>query len=104
MATSLWRAVNELTGTVKQQKQQSSRGFPDDGVIRVSRERRRASSVTMIHGLAPHELDAMGASLRKLCGTGGTAKNGVVELQGDHRDRVVAWFEEQKRKVKRAGG
>ncbi|HLI95311.1 MAG TPA: hypothetical protein VKT72_04380 [Candidatus Baltobacteraceae bacterium] len=89
---------------MKQQKQQSSRGFPDDGVIRVSRERRRASSVTMIHGLAPHELDAMGASLRKLCGTGGTAKNGVVELQGDHRDRVVAWFEEQKRKVKRAGG
>ena len=83
---------------------QTSKGFPDDGVIRVSRERRRASSVTMIHGLAAQELDAMGASLRKLCGTGGTAKNGIVELQGDHRDRVVAWFEEQKRKVKRAGG
>ncbi|MGA3036607.1 MAG: stress response translation initiation inhibitor YciH [Vulcanimicrobiaceae bacterium] len=79
-------------------------GFPNDGVIRVSRERRRASSVTMIHGLAAHELDAMATLLRKLCGTGGTAKNGVVELQGDHRDRVVAWLEEQKRKVKRAGG
>ncbi len=79
-------------------------GFPDDGVIRVSRERRRASSVTMIHGLAPREINAIGAELRKLCGTGGTAKNGIVELQGDHRDRVVAWFEEQKRRVKRAGG
>jgi translation initiation factor 1 len=97
-------AATKSSGPMKRQNQQASRGFPDDGVIRVSRERRRASSVTMIHGLAPHEIDAVGTSLRKLCGTGGTAKNGIVELQGDHRDRVVAWFEEQKRRVKRAGG
>jgi translation initiation factor 1 len=104
MTTSLCKAVTNWTRSVKKPNQTNSRGFPDDGVIRVSRERRRASSVTMIHGLASHELDAIGALLRKLCGTGGTAKAGVVELQGDHRDRVVAWFEEQKRKVKRAGG
>lgn len=85
-------------------KKQSSHGFPDDGIIRVARERRRASSITVIHGLSARELDATATLLRKLCGTGGTAKNGVVELQGDHRDRVMAWFEEQKRKVKRAGG
>ncbi|HEY1728325.1 MAG TPA: hypothetical protein VGG22_08140 [Candidatus Baltobacteraceae bacterium] len=89
---------------MKKRAQQGAHGFPDDGVIRVSRERRRASSVTMIHGLAPNEIDSVGGLLRKLCGTGGTAKNGIVELQGDHRDRVVAWFEEQKRRVKRAGG
>jgi translation initiation factor 1 len=82
----------------------SAHGFPDDGIIRVSRERRRASSVTMVHGLAERELSEVGAVLRKLCGTGGTAKNGIVELQGDHRDRVVAWLEEQGRRVKRAGG
>jgi translation initiation factor 1 len=82
----------------------SAHGFPDDGIIRVSRERRRASSVTMVHGLAERELNEVGGALRKLCGTGGTAKNGIVELQGDHRDRVVAWLEEQGRRVKRAGG
>lgn len=82
----------------------SAHGFPDDGIIRVSRERRRASSVTMVHGLAERELNEVGGALRKLCGTGGTVKNGIVELQGDHRDRVVAWLEEQGRRVKRAGG
>jgi len=77
---------------------------PDDGVIRIGREKRRASSITIIYGLQARELNDVASTLRKLCGTGGTAKNGVVELQGDHRDRVVAWFTEQKRRVKRAGG
>lgn len=78
--------------------------MPDDGVVRVVRERRRASAVTLVHGLAESELATLGKELRRLCGTGGTAKNGVIELQGDHRDRVVAYFEERKRRVKRAGG
>jgi translation initiation factor 1 len=77
---------------------------PDDGVVRVSRERRRNSAVTLVHGLSPAELDAVAKQLRRLCGTGGTAKNGVVELQGDHRDRVVIHFEQLGRRVKRAGG
>jgi len=79
-------------------------GMPDDGVVRVARERRRNSAVTLVHGLAPAELDAEGKALKRLCGTGGTAKNGVVELQGDHRDAVVAYFEKKGRRVKRAGG
>ena len=78
--------------------------MPDDGVIRVGRERRRASSITVIYGLESRELSDTASQLRKLCGTGGTAKNGVVELQGDHRDRVVAFFQEKGRRVKRAGG
>jgi translation initiation factor 1 len=82
----------------------ASSGFPDDGVIRVSRERRRASSVTVVHGLEARELAEIAALLRKLCGTGGTAKDGVVQLQGDHRERVVAWFTQQGRRVKKAGG
>ena len=78
--------------------------LPDDGVVRVARERRRNSAVTIVHGLAAAELDAEGKALKRLCGTGGTAKNGVVELQGDHRDAVVAYFERSGRRVKRAGG
>jgi translation initiation factor 1 len=77
---------------------------PDDGVVRVARERRRNSAVTLVHGLSTAELDAIGKELRGLCGTGGTAKKGVVELQGDHRDKVVAYFEKAQRRVKRAGG
>ena len=79
-------------------------GLPEDGVIRVARERRKASAVTLVHGLDPSELEAAGKELRRLCGTGGTAKNGVVELQGDHREKVVAHFEQRGRRVKRAGG
>ncbi|MFN2460987.1 MAG: translation initiation factor [Candidatus Velthaea sp.] len=81
-----------------------ARALPDDGVIRVARERRRASAMTLVYGLAAVEADAAGKELRRLCGTGGTTKNGIVELQGDHRDRVVAYFSERGRRVKRAGG
>ena len=77
---------------------------PDDGVIRVFREKRRASAVTLVHGLAAAEIDALGKELRRRYGTGGTTKNGVVELQGDHREAVVAYLTESGRRVKRAGG
>jgi translation initiation factor 1 len=78
--------------------------LPDDGIIRVARERRRASAVTIVHGLAAGEIDAVGKTLRRLCGTGGTTKNGVVELQGDHREAIVAHFAASGRRVKKAGG
>ncbi len=80
------------------------RAMPDDDTVRVARERRRNSALTVVHGLAAAELEAVGKELKRLCGTGGTAKNGVVEIQGDHRDRIVAYFEERGRRVKRAGG
>ncbi|BDE06914.1 translation initiation factor [Vulcanimicrobium alpinum] len=88
----------------RRKTQPVARAMPDDGVLRVSREKRRASAVTVVHGLAAGELEAVGKELKRLCGTGGTAKNGVVELQGDHRDTVVAHFERLGRRVKRAGG
>jgi translation initiation factor 1 len=78
--------------------------LPSDGIVRVLREKRRASAMTIVHGLVPAEIDALGKELRRLCGTGGTTKNGVVELQGDHRDAVIAYFLERGRRVKRAGG
>lgn len=84
--------------------QQANNPVPDDGVIRVFREKRRASHVTLVHGLTAAEIDVTGKDLRKRCGTGGTTKNGIVELQGDHRDPIVAYFTERGRKVKKAGG
>jgi translation initiation factor 1 len=78
--------------------------LPDDGVVRVFRERRRASSVTVVTGVAQPDLERIGTELKRRCATGGTTKNGMVELQGDHRDAVIAFFEREGRRVKRAGG
>lgn len=77
---------------------------PDDGVVRVFRERRRASMVTLITGVPERELAETAKTLKRLCGTGGTAKNGMVEIQGDHRDKVVDYFQNAGKKVKKAGG
>ena len=79
-------------------------GVPDDGIVRVARERRRGSIVCVVTGLRENELAEVGKSLKRFCGTGGTAKNGVVEIQGDHRDKIVAYFESQGRRAKKAGG
>lgn len=78
--------------------------LPNDGVIRVARERRRASVVSLVHGLDEREIDDVAKALKRHCGTGGTSKHGVVEIQGDHRDKIVAWFIAQGRKAKAAGG
>lgn len=77
---------------------------PRDGIVRVSRERRRASSVTLITGLHEQELSAVAKTLKRLCGSGGTAKNGIVEIQGDHRETIITYLRAQGHTVKSAGG
>lgn len=79
-----------------------------DGVVRVSRETkgRKGKGVTLITGipLADKELKAFAKVLKGKCGTGGTVKEGVVEIQGDHRDLLIPLLEQQGWTVKRAGG
>ena len=79
-----------------------------DGVVRVSRETkgRGGKAVTVVRGLA---LDAaaladLGKRLRTACGAGGTARDGVLEVQGDHAERVVDWLKQAGHAAKRAGG
>jgi translation initiation factor 1 len=79
-------------------------GPPDDGVVRVARAPRRGGVSSVVTGLAAREIAEIAKQLKRLCGSGGTHKNGVVEIQGDHRDAIVAWFEKQGRKAKKAGG
>src|ERR1700733_12993527 len=73
-------------------KSAAKSAIPDDGVVRVFREKRRGSPVPVVTGLKEAELQLVGTELRRRCAAGGTAKNGIVELQGDHRDAVVAYF------------
>lgn len=79
-----------------------------DGIVRVSRETkgRGGKAVTLVKGLALDEaaLVAVGKQLKAVCGSGGTVKDGVVEVQGDHCDRVIAALQKMGHKVKRAGG
>jgi translation initiation factor 1 len=79
-----------------------------DGIVRVSRETqgRGGKAVTVIRGVEGDldALAALGKRLRTACGSGGTTKDGVLELQGDHRDRVVALLKQEGYTVRRAGG
>lgn len=79
-----------------------------DGIVRVGRETkgRKGSGVTLITGLAlgPAELKELGSRLKKRCGTGGTVKDGVIEIQGDHRDLLVEEMQKFGHTVKRTGG
>lgn len=76
-----------------------------DGIVRVSRTRagRRGKTVTLVTGLPPADVGAVAAELKRLCGSGGSVKDGVVELQGDHRARVAERLAARYR-VKPAGG
>jgi translation initiation factor 1 len=67
---------------------------------------RKGKGVTVITGvpLPLTELKELGKALKKLCGSGGTVKDGVIEIQGDHRDRLVAELATRGWTVKRAGG
>ena len=79
-----------------------------DGIVRVRREvkGRRGKTVTTIEGvpLPDGELRDLGSELKRRCGTGGAVKDGVIEIQGDHRDTLVAELEGRGYTVKRAGG
>jgi translation initiation factor 1 len=79
-----------------------------DGKVRVMLQTkgRGGKAVTLVKGLAldADELNAVGKQLRSACGSGGTVKDGVLEVQGDHCDRIIAELESRGFKPKRAGG
>ena len=79
-----------------------------DGVVRIRRETkgRKGAGVSIIDGLvlAETDLKKLGQELKKKCGTGGTVKNGVIEIQGDHRDLLLKILLEKGYKAKLAGG
>lgn len=81
---------------------------PRDGVVRLFRDRggRNGKTVTVIRGLPERgpALEARAAEMKRLCGAGGTLKDGVVEIQGDHRERLAEHLRALGYPVKLAGG
>jgi len=79
-----------------------------DGIVRVRRETqgRGGKTVTTVSGvgLAEDALRALAGELKRRCGSGGSVKDYVIEIQGDHRDAVIAELESRGYTVKRAGG
>lgn len=75
-----------------------------DGIIRIGLETkgRKGKGVTVIYGLPldPSGLLALGKELKKSCGSGGTVKEGIIEIQGDHRDKLIEELQKRGCRVK----
>jgi translation initiation factor 1 len=83
--------------------------MPDgDGVVRIGRETkgRKGAGVTIIRGLplAGAALTELAGALKRKCGSGGTIRDGAIEIQGDHRPLLRAVLEKLGYRVKQAGG
>lgn len=83
-------------------------GSGGDGIVRIRREVKghAGKTVTTVTGLALSEagLKALATELKRQCGTGGTVKDGIILIQGDHRNTLLALLEKKGYKVKLAGG
>lgn len=92
----------------KRQPSPSRSTPPADGVVRVQRESkgRRGKTVTVVSGLpgGPAELDQTLKVLKQHCGAGGTREGALLEIQGDHRERLRTKLESLGHRVKLAGG
>jgi translation initiation factor 1 len=79
-----------------------------DGIVRIKRETkgRKGKGVTTVHGIdmQPEELKKLCSTLKKECGTGGAVKDGILEIQGDNRDKIKVSLEKLNYTVKFAGG
>jgi len=79
-----------------------------DGIVRVSLDTkgRKGKGVTLIKGVlvGAAELKKLAKELKQKCSVGGAVKDGIIEIQGDHRDRLIKLMQEKGYHVKRSGG
>ena len=95
-------------GRIKEKKKETVQRSSGDGIARVRREKkgRGGKTVTTITDLNLNDtqMKELASEIKRLCGTGGSVKNGVIEIQGDNADKVVQALDERGYKAKRAGG
>lgn len=95
------------TGRIKEEKAAPQRP-KGDGVVRIQRQTkgRKGKGVCIVTGLEldDAQLKLLAAELKKVCGCGGSVKDGNIEIQGDKRDVIKAALEKKGHTVKLAGG
>ena len=94
-------------GRIVEKKKGTAQPSSGDGIARVRREKRtRGKTVTTISclDLSSAQMKELASELKRLCGTGGSTKNGVIEIQGDNADKIVQALDDRGYKAKRAGG
>ncbi len=81
---------------------------PRDGIVRIMRDNkgRKGKTVTLVYGvpLGEEALKALSSDLKRKVGSGGAVKDGVIEIQGDHRDVLLEELKARGFTVKKAGG
>ena len=94
--------------TCKKKKPRSKPNIKIDGIIRVQREvrGRKGKTVTTVSGfqISADEIKSLATQLKRRCGTGGSVKDGVIIIQGDHREKLIAELEAKGFKAKISGG
>ena len=94
--------------TCKKAKSKSQPNVKIDGIMRIQREvkGRKGKTVTTVSGfqIDPGELKNLATELKRRCGTGGSVKDGVIIIQGDHRETLVTELKSRGFKAKIAGG
>lgn len=107
-STELGRACPECRRAVAGCTCKAQAAPPGDGNVRVMLQTkgRGGKAVTLVKGLALDSpgLAALGKQIRSACGSGGTVKDGIIEVQGDHCDLVMAELGKRGHRPKRAGG
>ncbi len=105
ICTSCQKPVSECT--CKKKKARSQPNIKIDGIIRVQREvkGRKGKTVTTVFGfqINADELKNLATQLKRRCGTGGSVKDGVIIIQGDHRDTLITELKKRDYTVKLAG-
>jgi translation initiation factor 1 len=107
MAKDDTRLVYSTGGMPKKPQAAAPAPARDAGRIRIRLDRRASNRVvTVVTGLpgSPDQMAALARALKTACGAGGTLKDGSLELQGDHRDKVEAALAAQGLKSRRSGG
>jgi translation initiation factor 1 len=94
--------------TCKKKKSRTQTNIKFDGIIRIQREvkGRKGKTVTIVSGfqINANELKSLATQLKRRCGTGGSVKDGVIIIQGDHRDSLFTELKNRGFKAKIAGG
>jgi len=104
---SCGRPTKKCTCTKKKVTKKQS-VYPDDGIVRIRREVKgwKGKTITSVFGvpLKDRDLKQFAKTLKRKCGTGGSVKDGVIIIQGDHRETLLNEIKQQGYTVKLVGG